>query len=66
MSDAEIEAILKEHDREMQDALRRLDGGRDQQAEHLRQRLADRRRKKMGELRDKHATEVHHIRSHAA
>ena len=58
MSEAEVAAILKEHDREMQEALRRLDQGRDKQAEQLRQKLAERRRNRMGDLRGNHATEV--------
>ena len=49
---------MKEHDREMQEALRRLDQNRDKQADHLRQKLAERRRNKMADLRNKHAAEV--------
>ena len=51
-------AVMKEHDREMQDALRKLDAQRDKQSEQLRSKLAERRRQKMAALRNKHAQEV--------
>ena len=58
MSEAEVAAVMKEHDREMQDALRKLDAQRDKQSEQLRAKLAERRRQKMAALRNKHAQEV--------
>ena len=58
MSEAEVAAVMKEHDREMQDALRKLDAQRDKQSEQLRSKLAERRRQKMAALRNKHAKEV--------
>ena len=58
MSQSEIDEVLKNHEKETQEALRRLDQGRDKQAETLRQRLAGRRRQKQAELRKKHSTEV--------
>ena len=61
MSEAEVAAVLKQHDREMQEALKRLDSGRDKQADSLRQKLAERRRNRMGQLRNKHEQEVSRI-----
>ena len=61
MSEAEVAAVLKQHDREMQEALKRLDSGRDKQADSLRQKLAERRRNRMGQLRSKHEQEVSRI-----
>ena len=46
------------HNKELQDTLQRHDEGRNRQAEALRQKLAERRRKKEHELLNKHTDEV--------
>ena len=58
MSQSEIDEVIKNHERDTQEALRKLEQGREKQAANLRQRLADRRKQKQGELRNKHSAEV--------
>ena len=55
--------MMAAHDRELHDALKKLDSSRDKQGETLRQKLAERRRKQEQELRDRQAKEVGNIDS---
>ena len=63
LSDAEVAEIMEAHQRQMADALRRLDRERDEKTNALRKKLAERRRKREAELRARHAQEVLHMRS---
>lgn len=58
MTQQEIDEVMKAHEKETQEALRKLDQNRDKQSESLRIRLADRRKQKQKLLRNKHDKQV--------
>ena len=53
-----MQQILKQHEKDLQDALSKHNANRDRQLEDLRRRLADKRRQREEQLRKKHAEEV--------
>ena len=58
LTNAEIAVVMDNHQAELEDALKRLDKDREQQAAALRQKLAERRRKKERDLHQKHINQV--------
>ena len=53
-----MQQILKQHEKDLQDALNKHNNNRERQLEELRRRLAEKRRQREEQLRKKHTTEV--------
>ena len=61
LSEAEIAAVLAQHEKDLAATRAKLAGGRDRHMDELRQKLAQRRRQREETLRNKHSQEVSHI-----
>jgi hypothetical protein len=53
-----VEKLLQQHEKDLDNALNKHNTNRDRQMEDLRKRLADRRRQREQQLKQKHAAEV--------
>ncbi len=58
LSATEVAAIMDAHQREIEEALRKQELLRNDQAQKIRSKMAERRRKREAKLRDKHVQEV--------